>query len=358
MSGRDVLPTINLEVLVFSAGVGTILHNEKSFGKLIGGWAVGDSDAVGVVDIVDFAGFGVDGQNEIMRGPAVVDFEPVTPLAGSDQIAAAVAGIIDGQPFDVGLEAVIADLCDECAFVAAVGLRAEFPNAGCFFGDEENTQLIVGHTAFGGGFELQLAHLCRRDGAGLFTQQILFDRAIFVIDEEVILAAAGTVIGAASVGCAAFEDLDDAVGGDVGKVAGNRVDGPDFDARRMRAARAGDGQVGGHGVENKAIEDIDVIRLASGGDHLVLRAVDVVSVQAALFVSAEDEALGGIYGIDPDCGIIGGITLMRDGIGLRAGLGSNHQAIAGIGGDEQGRCDGDAEAECEDDDPAAHNSPN
>src|SRR5882672_5586889 len=240
MSGRDVFPTVNLEVLIFSAGVGAILDNEKSFGKEIGGWAVGHGDAVGVVDIVDFAGFGVDGQDEMMWGPAVVDFEHVAALAGGNDIAAAVAGVIDGQPFDVGFEAVIADFGDEGALVASVGLSAEFPDASSFFGDEKGAHLIVGHAAFGSGFQFQSANFGRGDCTGFLAQQILFDRAIFVVDEEVILAASGAVIRAASVGCAAFEDFDDAVGGDVGEVACDGVDGPDFDARRMRPARAGD----------------------------------------------------------------------------------------------------------------------
>lgn len=358
MSGRDVFPTINLEVLIFPTAVGAVMDDEQALGKEGRSRAIGDGDAVGVVDVVDFAAFGIDREDEVVRSLAVIDFEFVAPLAGGDQIAAAIGGVINRQAFDVGFQTVtvIADLGDESAIGTAVRLSAEFPDAGSFFGDEEVAQLVVGHAAFGGGFEFQCAHLGAGDRAGFFTKQILFNRTVFVIHEEVVLAGAGAAIGAASIGGAAFEDFDDAVGRDVGQIARGGVDGPDFDARCVRGARASDGKVRRFAAQNKAVEDIDVVGLAGGGDQLMLGAIDVVTMQAALLVGAEDEALGGIGGMDPDGRVVGGVTFVWDGIGLGAGLGTNNESIIRNGGDQERNRDGDAEDRCGENGSTAHGS--
>ncbi len=81
---------------------------------------------------------------------------------------------------------------------------------------------------------------------------------------------------------------------------------------------------------------------------MVFGAIQVVGVEAALFVGAEDERELGVGGMVPDGGVVGGVAFVGDGGGLGAGDGADDGADILLGGQENRGGEGAAGGEDED----------
>src|SRR5687767_6832537 len=96
---------------------------------------------------------------------AIVDLEAVVALARSDQITLAAARAIEGEPLDLGRQAVLADAGDQSRARARVGFRADLPDADVLLGEVQLAVLVVGDAAFGRRVELEGAHAPGAHGA-------------------------------------------------------------------------------------------------------------------------------------------------------------------------------------------------
>ncbi|MNX97094.1 hypothetical protein D3C86_1294440 [compost metagenome] len=263
--------------------------------------AVGDDDEGAQIGLIAFAA---------EHGVAVI------ALAGSHQIAATVAQIIEADAFHIVLQRlVLSDAGKHGHGRAAVRFGRQTPQADVFFADIELSRRVVGDAALDLAGEGEIAHANRADlavtGVDQFPLALL---AVGIIDEDIGLAAAGRAIHALAIGIALPRRLD-AVG-DIDQPP--RLDIQAIDGDGLVGPVAGRDQNHRPPVQHEAFAQVDVVHLAVG-QMLKNPTLHVVEVEPSLLVRADDQAVGRVRRIGPDGRIVGGVAGAADRSRFRHG---------------------------------------
>jgi len=172
-----------------------VLADEEAVGEAACRGDVGDVDAVRLDDVQARGVAGVDRQDEGVGRLALVDLEGAGALAEGDEIPLGPRGVVDGQPFDVGLEAVLAHAGDEGAPRSGIGLGAELPHADGLLRDVERPEVEIGDAPLGGRADPEGADQTAADRAPLCGfQPELLDASLLARDEDVAGAVAPAAV--------------------------------------------------------------------------------------------------------------------------------------------------------------------
>ena len=240
---------------------------------------------------------------------ALVHGERRIPLAGGDQVSLAAGLAIEGQPLDVGLEAVLADPRDRHAVRPAVGLGAVGPDPDVLLADVKVAVVGVGDAPLDLRPDLQDADPLGVDGAVVLGRRSGTARPGRPCSRRTRNRPrrAGS-IDARAVGLAAVEGGNVGHGADgarrraSGSIVQTATPGSRHCGRRPRPDRRSARRAGTR-RSCRRCSAASPRRRPGGG------AVEVEDVQSALLVGPQDEAPGRVGRVDPDGRVVGRVPL-------------------------------------------------